>query len=693
MFPGQTVPTMKSRLIRVVAAFVLGLSSTCSFAVANEPIPLRAFLSPAKYSAETLSSDGRYLAVLTPINGKRNLAVIDLQTRKSQAVTSIKDFDILRFWWIGNGRLAFTVGRLGAPTGPDAADGGGLFVVSRDGKESRTITPTRRERTATAGGAYQAARGLSFFQSIAGSDDEFIASGNLRSIDSEDLYRVNAVTGKQTLLTFEHPGKVMEWILDHHLVPRVAVVADKDDDALERDAKVLYREAAGSPWQEIASMPLRTGDIYAPLNFDADNKTLFFASNRDRDTTAIYRFDPTTRVLGSLVGGHPRYDMGRDAAGSEVPGLIQDPQTGELLGIRVDAESSQITWINDDWAKVQAQMEASFPAKEVSIQRRRNGRTLVKVSADTSVPRSYLYDEAAKRLEELVASTDLLKDGELQPLHSFLLRTRDGLEIPSYYVLPKTAKPGDRLPTVVHIHGGPHARADYGGYMQTFGVREAQILASRGYAVILPNHRVTPGLGRRIYMAGFGAVGTRMSEDHEDAVKWAIAQGISDPRRICITGASYGGYATLQALIKTPDMFACGIAGLSVSDYELQLTSMAGDTADSKAGVAYWRRLLGLGKGDSWDKARSVSPAYNVARIKAPLAMYAGRADVRTPLEQTERVVNEMKKLGNAPEYVFIADGEGHGFGKIDNNLKSYELMLNFLDRHIGAQSPFAVKP
>ncbi|MBB5205088.1 dipeptidyl aminopeptidase/acylaminoacyl peptidase [Inhella inkyongensis] len=679
---------MKIRALALAAALAAGMTLPAAPLLAAEPVPLKTYLSSSKYISPTLSPNGRYMALLTPINGKRNLAVIDLKTRKSQSVTNISGFDVIEFDWIGNERLAFSLGQLGAPTGAEHGDGGGLFVVSRDGKEARTITPTARDQGAQ--GGYQSARGLSFLRSIPGNDDEFLASGNLRVVDSLDIYRVNAVTGKQTLLTFEHPGKVMSWELDNKLVPRVAVVRDRKDETMEGTSRILYRATVESPWVEVESSPLRSGEIFTPLSFDQDDKTLFVASNRGRDTTAIYRFNPETKQLGELLAAHPRYDMGVDAAGGSAGGVLQRQETGELVGFSVPAEESQISWIHNDWAQVQAQMEASFPGKNVSIQRRAGASTLVTVSSATHIPRSYLYDEKAKRLEELFVANEVLKDEHLAPTQHFLLKTRDGLEIPSMYVLPKDYKPGQKLPTVVHVHGGPHARADFGGFPSTFGTREAQILASRGYAVILPNFRVTPGFGRKIYLAGFGAIGTKMSEDHEDAVHWAVKQGFADPQRVCITGGSYGGYATLQALVKTPDLFACGVAGLSVSDFKLQLTSTSGDTVRSKPGVAHWMRMLDMGKDDSWDKVKPISPAYNVARIKAPLAMYAGRDDIRTPLEQTERVVDEMKKLGKAPEFVFIADGEAHGFGKPENNLKKYELMLDFLDRHIGSKSRFA---
>jgi acetyl esterase/lipase len=208
-------------------------------------------------------------------------------------------------------------------------------------------------------------------------------------------------------------------------------------------------------------------------------------------------------------------------------------------------------------------------------------------------------------------------------------------------------------------------------------------VGTRGYAVIVPNFRITPGFGKKIFRDGFGKVGRQMSEDHEDAAKWAIDQGIAAPGRICITGASYGGYATLRALSKTPDLFACGVAGLVVSDLELQLTSQSTDFGGSAEAIRHWRRMIGE-KGTGWEQSRAVSPARQLGQITSPLMIWAGRDDVRTPLEQYERVVSGMKALGKTPDVMMVKDGEAHGYRKPENVLDLYEQMVLFLKRHIG---------
>ena len=313
-----------------------------------------------------------------------------------------------------------------------------------------------------------------------------------------------------------------------------------------------------------------------------------------------------------------------------------------------------------------------------------SSRVLVSSYSDVSPDKFYLLDEEKKTLEELFTSKPWLAKDRLVEMRPFVLKTRDGLEIPSYYFLPRNYKPGDKLPTVIHVHGGPHVRADTWG--RGFGYLEAEILAAHGYAVVLPNFRVTPGFGAKIFKAGFGTFGRQMSEDHEDAVKWAVDQGFTDPNRVCISGASYGGYAVLRALAKTPAMFKCGVAGLVVSDLEMQLSSTAGDTAYNDACVQFWHRLVGQNDANK-TALRDNSPVHMARQIKAPVFMYAGAADIRTPPEQTRAMVSALERAGNPPKAVLIKAEEGHGFGRVENNVDLYTRMLQFLDDNIGPKA------
>lgn len=659
-------------------ALALGLShgslAATAAAAPNEPLALSNFVALPKFTRPLLSPDGKTLAVLAPTaSGKRNLLLVDLETMKGRAITGQTDFDVLNVYWVGSQRLVYTLGRLDSPSGPESGDGGGLFAIKADGTGYRKLSPTVREMRATGKFQRMGMRGR-----MPGSENEILVSSDMRSSGVEDIYRVNIDTGERKLLTFNQPGRVSDWGLDHDGVPRAAMVVS-DTEALPEDRthRLMVRDTADGEWRAIHSFEQGDKDVWSILAFAENNKDLIVSARNGKDTAGLHVVDAKTGNIIETLAHHPRYDI--------TGGLRFDPVSGKPVGLSFNDDTYLTAYFDAGYAGLQKGLEAAFPGKAVSIQRSEGKRTLVQVWSDRAVPTYYLYDEERKTLEEALRSRDDMEEHHLVPMRPFLLKTRDGLEIPSYYFLPASYKPGDKLPTVVHVHGGPHARADVWG-PGGFGVREAQILASRGYAVILPNFRITPELGHKIYEAGFGEVGRKMSEDHEDAAKWGITQGFVDPARICISGASYGGYATLWAMIKTPELFKCGVSGLMVSDYELQLTSTRGDTARNKAGVAYWRRLLGQ-KESGWARANEVSPALHAEKLKGPLFVYAGEDDIRTPLEQTQKMVDALKKAGNPPEVVMIKPGEAHGYGKVANNLDLYTQMLDFLDRHIGPKS------
>ena len=640
-----------------------------------DPYTLEEFFKPPQLSGPTISRDGKYMAATMPFKGRMNLGIINLETRSASMLTSYEDFDVLGVRWVGTERVLYTVGQANSPTGPGNFNGGGLFSIARDGSDLRVISRTVKETRARNQYVYRA---LSFFQNIPGNDDEIIASGNVTVADSIDLYRLNVKTGRYTLLTQGRPAELTtDWILDGKLVPRVvrASVRDKLTEV------VYYRKDENSPWGEIARYEVNKGPTLVPLTFEADDQTLQVAYNGGRDTMAVYRFDPNTRKMGELLAQHPRYDMGASADGDGVAGVITDAKTEKVIGYSVNAGKPEIAWLDEKNAAIQSGLDKALPNRINRFRRTADGKRLVVTSySDTLPPRWYLYDEEKRTLEQIGAARPWM-DGKLVEQRIFNYTTRDGLDISGYYFLPKGYKAGTKLPTIVHIHGGPMARADSWG--NGFGVREGQLFASRGYAVIVPNFRITPGLGTKIYYAGFGTVGREMSNDHEDALKWGIAQGFVDPARACMSGASYGGYAALQALVKSNDMWKCAVAGLAVTDFKFQLTTQLGDTANSEAGVNFWKHVLGATDLSS-QLVKDISPVFNASKIKRPVFLYAGEDDIRVPLPQITNMAGELKSAGNAPKAFVIKEREGHGFGKLENNVDLYTQMLAFLNEQIG---------
>jgi len=672
---------LRTRMLRVallgMVVAVAGAIAPVPSARAAEPTgqpTLDELLRPPSTANPILSKSGKYLAVSTPSKGRMNLAVIDMATRKGELLTAFEDFDVLNAHWVGDDRLVFTLGQLNSPTGPGQFLGGGLFMVSRDGQESRRLAPTVQESRRR----NQLHRSLAFYRTIPGNEDEIIASGNMTDAQSRDLYRLNIRNGRYTLLTQGRPASyTTDWLLDSKLVPRVVTAHVKE----QLTEVVYYRAGENEPWVEIARFDANKGPAFVPLAFESDDKTLQVATNAGRETMAVYRFDPAAKKLGEMIAANPRFDIGADAQGERVAGVITSPKEDKIVGYRVDGLKPETIWVDESYAKIQATLDASLKDRINNFSRAPDGKKLLVTSYSDQAPaRWYLFDEEQRTLEEIAVSRPWL-DGKLVEQRPFLYKTRDGLEIPGYYFLPKGTPPGTKLPTIFHIHGGPFARADR--WASGFGVQEGRIFASRGYAVVVPNFRITPGFGSKIYYSGFGSYGRQMSEDHEDAVKWAVEQGFADPQRLCISGASYGGYAALQAMVKTPGLFKCAIAGLAPTDLEYQITTLDGDTAFSDSGVKFWKAVIGYEDLGS-KPVKDLSPLFSADKIKGGVFLYAGQDDIRVPIAQINKMNSSLKSAGNPPAAYVVKEKEGHGFGKLENNLDLYTQILKFLDQQIG---------
>ncbi len=332
-------------------------------------------------SGITLSRDGKYMAATAPVRGRMNLVVVELESRKALALTGYEDFDVISVNWVGNNRLLYSLGQFNSPTGPGQFDGGGLFMVSKDGKESRRLSMTVRE---TRGQNQSVYRGYQYFRSIPGTDEEIIASGNMVDAESSDLYRLNILTGRATLLTTGRPSEYAQsWILDKNLVPRVLTAGVKD----KLTQVVWYRKDANSPWYEIARFEADKGPAFVPLALELnDNKTLQVAYNGNRDTMAVFRFDPEAKKFGELVAQHPRYDMGANAQGQGVPGVVIEPETDRLLGYAVQAAKPEIVWLDPKYVALQAALDKHMPNRINRFRRAPDGKRWLVTSFSDTLP-------------------------------------------------------------------------------------------------------------------------------------------------------------------------------------------------------------------------------------------------------------------------------------------------------------------
>ncbi len=295
----------------------------------------------------------------------------------------------------------------------------------------------------------------------------------------------------------------------------------------------------------------------------------------------------------------------------------------------------------------------------------------------------YIYDRSTKKSAYLFANRPALEDLKLPETQPLILHARDGLELVSYLTLPLDVE-SRGLPMILLVHGGPWWR-DSWGYDP-----EVQWLANRGYAVLQVNYRGSSGFGKLHLNAGNGQLGTgAMQDDLTDAVAWAISDGIADPDRVGIAGASYGGYATLAGLAFTPELYACGVDIVGPSDMKTLIESFPPYAAPRKK-----RWLLRVGDVLTDDALnRRISPIYHADRIEVALLIGQGANDPRVKIGQSDSMVRELRARNLPVTYIVYPD-EGHGFARPENAQDFHGRMEEFLAKHLwGRAEPWQEVP
>jgi dipeptidyl aminopeptidase/acylaminoacyl peptidase len=335
----------------------------------------------------------------------------------------------------------------------------------------------------------------------------------------------------------------------------------------------------------------------------------------------------------------------------------------------------------DDWARdVMTDLERQLPGHEVHVASitRDESRAIVRATSDRSPGSMWIYDVASRRLVKLADMKPWLDPDDMVPMSPIHLSARDGMPLNGYLTLPAGHAFGEPvaepLPLIVNPHGGPWARDMWG-----FNV-EAQLLANRGYAVLQLNFRGSTGYGRAFWEASFGQWGRTMQNDIDDAIDWLVAQGIADPARIGIYGASYGGYATLAGVAFTPERYAAAVDYVGVSNLFTLLESMP----------PYWKPMLDMMYemiGDPHTEAgkqalHDASPLFFVDRIVTPLFVAQGANDPRVKQAESDQIVDALRARGVDVQYM-LKENEGHGFRNEENQFEFYEAMETFLAEHL----------
>ncbi|HEY3074018.1 MAG TPA: prolyl oligopeptidase family serine peptidase [Burkholderiales bacterium] len=618
-------------LAALLAAFML--------ASAAEPLPVEVMFKRPQFYGATISPSGKYVAAVgKTVKDRYNALVIDLQTRKASPITAIDDGDVTRVRWQSDDRLVVFVGDIQKGTGEPPRERG-FVAVDRDGRNA--VVLSRR---------YGVPESVYTFNG----DEILLATANRPGKASLDVYRVNTRTQDEKLLTFESPGKVRHWAVDFDGIPRAAVTEDA-----EYDKTAWYvRDGIGQPWRKVEEGPRTLLDTY-PGAFSPDGKVLYVHARRGQDRAALYEYEIGANRWTGPVFRH----VERDVYGN----YIFDLEERKLLGVAYRDDKPGTVWFDPEHVKMQRSVDAVLPTTVNRIEKGRD-RWLVTTSSDRNPGEVYILDGRTMKMEKLLAYRPWINPNEMAPTRWVRYRARDGLTIPALLTIPKDSD-GKKLPLVVAIRNSLFGYATEWNYQP-----QVQFLASRGYAVLQPQARGTRGFGWNFHSSGFRRIGEEMQDDIEDAAKWAIGEGLADPRRIAFYGSSYGGMAAILGTIKSPDLVKCAVvrSGIATVDW-LFVTGRRLDATEARA------EMIGTDRA----RLRRASPLENAEKIAAPVLLAYGSYDIDLHGVDLHRALQRYDK---PHEWVEYDEHQGFGFALDKNIFDFYQRVERFLAQHLRQQ-------
>lgn len=655
------------RGFRWLAAFsglVLGLH-VAQLAVAADASLFAALPSTADVE---LSPNGRYVASKMFINGQYMLVIHDLdgQGKTKPVIASPKDMEVNWLRWKTDERLlvslSFASRRYGTATVERR-----LFAINPDGSKIKYLVPPRKlgKGESTEEHVQIADRVVDFLPD----DPKHI----LMQFNPDDprlprIYRVNVDNAQRGVIEGGE-ANVVDWTTDQQGRPRLGYALD-DQKMLEQ---YLYRGPDEKKWEVLYTRPLSEGSAFFPILFDRDDPDVAWVeSNHEGGTSGLYRYRFSTRSFIEKLFQNPEADIGE---------VITDPLNRRVVGVSYILADSKVHWLDAQVAAIFEDVRLRIAAKHVYVASwsADYGRVVFYGESPDLPGRYYLYNSSNKSLSYLAFAYPQLDKLPLAPMRATSYKARDGLQIPAYLSLPAGigAKPASPLPAIVMPHGGPSSR-DFSSFEPL-----VQLFTNRGYAVLQMNFRGSSGYGAEFVGAGYREWGRAMQDDVTDGTRWLAAEGIADPRRTCIVGWSYGGYAALMGAVKEPDLYACAVSIAGVSDL--------GDLIASQRNYVNGR-LSTQHIGDLWTDRKSLadnSPVNGAERIKAPILLAHGTKDRVVAVTQSTGMAGALKRAGKTYQYVELEDAD-HSVLRGPERLKLFNAVDAFVT---GALGPSPASP
>lgn len=630
-----------------------------------DTIPAEQLFGKSLVRSMKISPDGQHVALTYEEGSEVKIAVMELD---GQDIVSGFEFGdnmhVLNFWWGSDTRVVMSVGEV---TGnlDNRGRPSALYAANIDGTRRQQIFEMVTSR-------YQVLHPLP--------DDEqniLIARYHFADEGEPKANLLDMYDGELDFLGNQPVDPDMRGLIaDNDGNLRVAA-AVKQGDTLD-DVEIRLYARINDEWETIDIDSDRRRPTIDFLGFSADNEQAYFSSNHDMptgDRMGVFRFDFNTRQIEPVY----RHDI------VDVQGLLRTP-SDKVMGAWASFGPADYSLFDDqvealpEDARMLAGLLNSFPNDNVFVtSSTRDGKlAIIFVTGDRNPGEFYLFNTEEMQLAFLSASFPNIDKDQLVPMEPVRIEARDGLMLNAFLTRPEGQD--EDLPLILNVHGGPFGPYDRWGFNP-----EVQYFAQHGYASLQVNFRGSGNRGVDFERSGWREWGGKMQDDLTDAVQWAIDQGIADPERVCIYGGSYGGYASLMGVIKTPDLFQCAVGYVGVYDLPW---FQSGDGNDFSSGQGREQRkqfkmFMEAAVGEDTEALRTVSPVHNVERIKADLFLVHGGSDVRVVIGHFERLREALDRIGKDYEWM-VKEEEGHGFYDVDNRVDLYTAMLEFFDRHIG---------
>lgn len=603
-------------------------------------IPLEDFFRNSQEAAYQISPDGRHLSYLAPYADRMNLFVRPVGGGGAVRVTSETQRSLAGYMWADNGRLLFM-------KDTDGDENYRLYGVNLDGSDLRAYTDFPGVRT-------------TLIDDLEETPGKVLIGLNRRNPEVFDPYRLDLDTGELTQLA-ENPGNWQGWMTDH--AGRLRAVTAIVDGV---NTQILYRATEDEDFRPVLTTNFK--EMVSFMEFTPDNRLVYAATNLGRDKVALVLMDPSDCRELELLFEHPQYDVSSIGYSRKRKKLLSAYCTGHKEPVR--------HYFDEEERALRERMKRHFPGYRFGVADtdKAEEHYLIYVGNDRTRGAYYYYNALTDEARKIADTAPWLHEEELVEMHPVTYRTRDGWDIEAYLSLPPGYGPDDAkgLPVVVNPHGGPWAR-DVWGYSS-----EVQFLCNRGYAVFQMNFRGSTGYGRKFLEASYKQWGLAMQDDITDGVEWLKAKGIADPERIAIYGGSYGGYAALCGVTFTPELYACAVDYVGVSNLFTFLKTIP----------PYWRPMLemmyeqvGHPERDR-EQLAATSPALHADRIRVPLLIAQGSNDPRVNKAESDQMVEALRRRGLPVEYM-VKENEGHGFSNQENRFDFYRAMEAFLEKYL----------